>query len=214
MSEDNNKEKDNNTNNNDINENKNENNNDNNNNDNKENNNGDNSSNNSPKNESNDFNTNNNTMGVNNLNNNNLNDILNALNHFSLNNTNNNNNNNNNFPNNNGQTNNDVNVNELYNIIKSITETQKNLQMQELKNRTIEFLKNEKMDVNFADFVMASDYQTTQNNIKKLKEILDKEVQKQVEKRIAGASPKISIHDSLNNEKDLVKSIEERLGIR
>lgn len=211
MSEDNNKEKDNNTNNNDINENKNENNNDNNNNDNKENNNGDNSSNNSPKNESNDFNTNNNTMGVNNLNNNNLNDILNALNHFSVNNT---NNNNNNFPNNNGQTNNDVNVNELYNIIKSISETQKNLQMQELKNRTIEFLKNEKMDVNFADFVLASDYQTTQNNIKKLKEILDKEVQKQVEKRIAGASPKISIHDSLNNEKDLVKSIEERLGIR
>lgn len=211
MSEDNNKEKDNNTNNNDINENKNENNNDNNNNDNKENNNGDNSSNNTPKNESNDFNTNNNTMGVNNLNNNNLNDILNALNHFSVNNT---NNNNNNFPNNNGQTNNDVNVNELYNIIKSISETQKNLQMQELKNRTIEFLKNEKMDVNFADFVMASDYQTTQNNIKKLKEILDKEVQKQVEKRIAGASPKISIHDSLNNEKDLVKSIEERLGIR
>lgn len=211
MSEDNNKEKDNNTNNNDINENKNENNNDNNNNDNKENNNGDNSSNNTPKNESNDFNTNNNTMGVNNLNNNNLNDILNALNHFSVNNT---NNNNNNFPNNNGQTNNDVNVNELYNIIKSISETQKNLQMQELKNRTIEFLKNEKMDVNFADFVLASDYQTTQNNIKKLKEILDKEVQKQVEKRIAGASPKISIHDSLNNEKDLVKSIEERLGIR
>ena len=211
MSEDTNKEKDNNTNNNDINENKNENNNDNNNNDNKENNNGDNSSNNTPKNESNDFNTNNNTMGVNNLNNNNLNDILNALNHFSVNNT---NNNNNNFPNNNGQTNNDVNVNELYNIIKSISETQKNLQMQELKNRTIEFLKNEKMDVNFADFVLASDYQTTQNNIKKLKEILDKEVQKQVEKRIAGASPKISIHDSLNNEKDLVKSIEERLGIR
>lgn len=74
---------------------------------------------------------------------------------------------------------------------EEIREKTNQIRMMELKEDTIETLTEEGLSLSFIDFLMADDAETTKANIDRFKVVYAAEVQAEVEKRIAGETPKI-----------------------
>lgn len=74
---------------------------------------------------------------------------------------------------------------------EEIREKTNQIRMMELKEDTIKTLTEEGLSLSFIDFLMADDAQKTKENIDKFKAVYAAEVQAEVEKRIAGETPKI-----------------------
>lgn len=64
------------------------------------------------------------------------------------------------------------------------------IRMMELKEDTIKTLTEEGINLKFISFLMEKDAQTTKDNIDSFKEVFKAEVQAEVEKRIAGTTPR------------------------
>lgn len=90
---------------------------------------------------------------------------------------------------------------------EEIKEKTNQIRMMELKEDTIETLTEAGLSLSFIDFLMAEDAETTKDNIDKFKAVYAAEVQAEVEKRIAGETPKIK-ETKLEKGKDS-KSLDE-----
>lgn len=74
------------------------------------------------------------------------------------------------------------------------------LRRRDLEGDTISRLNEEGIDISFKSFLMGNDEETTNTNIKTFKEVFNNEVQKRVEERLRGKTPKAggSIEKSIN----------------
>lgn len=73
---------------------------------------------------------------------------------------------------------------------KLIEEKEATIRMMELKEDTIKVLDDEGIDLKFMSFLMAENAETTKHNIDTFKAVFNACVQEEVEKRIAGTTPK------------------------
>ena len=74
------------------------------------------------------------------------------------------------------------------------------LRRRDLEGDTISRLNEEGIDISFKSFLMGNDEETTNTNIKTFKEVFNNEVQKRVEERLKGKTPKAggSIETTIN----------------
>jgi hypothetical protein len=76
--------------------------------------------------------------------------------------------------------------------LKELEDTKAELQRVYLEKDTIDRLAEENVPVQFKDFLMGADAETTNENIKAFKEIYEAEVQKGVEQRLKGTTPSVA----------------------
>lgn len=76
--------------------------------------------------------------------------------------------------------------------LKELEDTKAELQRVYLERDTIDRLTEENVPVQFKDFLMGKNAETTNENIKAFKEIYEAEVQKGVEQRLKGTTPSVA----------------------
>jgi len=94
-----------------------------------------------------------------------------------------------------------------------ISQKETELRKRELKLDTISVLSEKKLPVDFADFLMGNDAETTNENIKKFSESFSKAIENAVNERLKGKSPnKGSSHSAEKKFNELTS--QERLELR
>lgn len=75
---------------------------------------------------------------------------------------------------------------------KELAEKERQLQLRGMKYDTREILSQKELPAEFADFLIGEDMEATKGNIEAFKQAFDSAVQKQVETRLKGTTPKMS----------------------
>lgn len=92
-----------------------------------------------------------------------------------------------------------------------IAEKTEQIRLMELKEDTTKLLNDEGINLNFMSFLMAKTAEDTKSNIDTFKRIFNEEIQKEVDKRIAGITPTIKETKLTHkDQKDLTELMREK----